>query len=355
MRDLDVNTHARRLRAFRVIRAAATIALWACLGCGGGHERAATADAPTPTPTLPRASFSATLGPPRTPTGTPEPTHGGSPGPSHTPPPVGSTATISPTPSLTFTPSLTPTEIPPAQQHGRLQIGRVQAAPGTIVSIDVTLVDVDEGVEIAGTQNDISLDGSPIALVENTDGDPYCVVNPEIDKEGTGFAFQPPGCEASGHCTGMRALVVSLSNTDAIPSGSQLYSCNVSVSAAAEVGATYALPCSLALGSSPAGDLLGIGCDDGAIEVLPLPTPLPTTVPDEGEEGTCYESSTCDQFPMQTTRGDCCRFWLRSGLPCTWCPAGMIDPASGSCTACVHPCAGLPTPTSLPDDLAAMD
>jgi hypothetical protein len=148
------------------------------------------------------------------------------------------------------------------------------------VSIDVTLLDVDEGVEIAGTQNDIFLEGSPIALVENTDGDPYCVANPVIDKEGTRFGFQPPGCEASGTCTGLRALVLSLSNTDPIPSGSRLYSCNIAVSAAAEVGATYALPCSIALASSPAGAPIGIGCDDGAIEVLPLPTP--SSLPDNG-------------------------------------------------------------------------
>jgi hypothetical protein len=212
------------------------------------------------------------------------------------------------------------------------------------VSIDVILLDVDKGVEIAATQNDISLDGSHVALIETLNGHPDCAVAPEIEKESSLFGFQPPGCQTSGNCTGMRAIILSFSNTDPIPSGSRLYSCNVAIKADADVGATYALPCSIAQAASPAGEAIGVECDAGAIEVVPIHTPGPTPEPDEF--GTCYESASCDQFPVRRTRAECCQFWLRSGLPCTWCPDGMVDPASGSCTACEYPCAPTPTPTS---------
>ena len=280
MRDLDGDTRAHR--ACNAIRTAASIALCVSMGCGGGgQERSVVANEPTPT--LPRPRFSATFSLPRTPTATPALAGGDSATPTPTPASLGGgTCTIPPTPPITLTPSVTPTPILPWEQQARLRIERVQAAPGSIVSVEVALVDVDEGVEIAGTQNDISLDGGQIALVENTDGKPDCTVSAEIDKEGTAFGCQPPGCAATGTCTGMRALVLSVSNVDPIPSGFRLYTCNIAVSAAAEIGATYALPCSLAMGASPAGEAIGVGCDDGAIEVVPVLTPGPTPEPDDG-------------------------------------------------------------------------
>lgn len=342
------NVFQRRMRWDMWISGLALgLALFTCVGCGGGHDSGSTADAlapgtarPTRTPI--RAAFTATAGgtAPRTAT----PTRSGQVPSARTaiPPrtPVTGTETVTPTVSAT------PTKTLPAEPHGVLSIGRAQGEPGAIVSVDVTLT-VDQGVDIAGTQNDLFFDPNQIAVLENPDGDPDCAVNPQLAKEATAFSFQPPGCGAGGGCMGVRALVLSFSNVDPIPSGSRLYTCNVAISAGAQPGAVYALPCSQAGASSPEGGTIEIECEDGEIEVVGG-APVPAQTPDPLAEGTCYESSTCDQFPMPTTHQHCCDFWRNSGLPCTWCPADMIDPSSGSCTQCVHPCEGLPTPTPTP-------
>ena len=321
---------------------AMSIALVTCAGCGDDHDSGSAASALTPRPTRTpiRAAFTATAaGTPRA--ATPTPSGNVLPAtPTVTPPTTPLTAT------QTFTPTVfvTPTSRPPLDPHGVLSIGRVRGEPGTIVSVDVTLTDVDPGVVIAGTQNDLLVGHNDIVGVENTDGDPACAVNPQLAKEGTSFAFLPPDCGASGSCTGLRAIVLSFSNIDPIPSGSRLYTCSVAILADAAPGAVYPLPCSQALASSPEGTPIEIDCEGGEIEVAGG-VPVPTPTPDPLAEGICYESSTCDQFPVPRTRAGCCEFWRNSSLPCTWCPADMIDPASGACTQCVHPCAGLPTAT----------
>jgi hypothetical protein len=187
--------------------------------------------------------------------------------------------------------SVTPTTTFSSHTHGALHIGRVRGEAGSFVSVDVTL-DVEEGVEIAGTQNDIFVGHGDLALVENTDGDPACAINPEIAKEDTRFAFQPPGCGVDGSCTGIRAIVVSFANVDPIPSGVVLYTCTVAIASGAQQGVVHALPCSNADASNPDGDEIAVDCTDGAIEVagvaptptLPSPggstsTPTPTVTP----------------------------------------------------------------------------
>lgn len=256
------------------------IALLACVGCGGGHDSGSAGSTLTPGPprathTPIRAAFTAT--PAGTVLRTATPTQSGSGLPA-TPTTTTTAPTTPGTETVTPTVSVTPTWTPPADPHGVLRIGRVSGEPGTIVSIDVTLSEVDQGVDIAGTQNDLSFDPAAIAVVENTDGDPDCAVNPAIDKGGTAFAFQPPDCGASGSCRGMRAIVVSFTNSDPIASGSRLYTCNVAISAAAPPGAVYALPCSSALAGSPDGRSIDLACEDGEIEIEggpPVPTPTP--------------------------------------------------------------------------------
>src|SRR5262249_31065261 len=105
---------------------------------------------------------------------------------------------------------------------GALRVGQVRGAPGATVAVDVAL-DVPNGVEISGVQNDLGYDPSRIAVSARSDGKPDCAVNPALGKEGTAFAFQPSGCAPPFGCTGVRALVLSFSNTDPIPSGSRLY------------------------------------------------------------------------------------------------------------------------------------
>ena len=90
------------------------------------------------------------------------------------------------------------------------------------------------GQSVAGLQNDIVFSANaPVAAAANH---PDCSVNPAINKGFTSFAFQPPGCTPQVSCTGMRAVVISLSNTNPIPDGSVLYTCNVAISPSAADG-----------------------------------------------------------------------------------------------------------------------
>lgn len=156
-------------------------------------------------------------------------------------------------------------------------LGSASGEAGDTVSFDVTL---ETGTEVAGTQNDIAFE-APIAIASKTNGRPDCNVNPEIEKGGTSFAFQPAGCTVGETCTGVRALVLALDNVDPIPTGSVLYSCNVNIAEGAEDG-TYPLTCSNPGASDPAGGALLAECTNGAIEVGVGPiTDTPTATPTE--------------------------------------------------------------------------
>ena len=275
----------------RVAGVGVGIALLACVGCGDDNDSGPAATlTPTPTRTAAvpnRAGFTAT--PRGTALRTATPTPGGSnlptstPGGTNLPTPSATTTppTTSGTETVTPTVSVVPTRTLPLEPHAVLSIGRVSGELGAIVSVDVTLSEVDQGVDISATQNDFSFDPDAIQVVENTKGDPDCAVNPAIDKENTAFSFQPPGCgDASARCTGVRAIVVSFTNTDPIVPGALLYTCNVAILAAAAPGVVYPLHCAQALASSPEGNAIEVECDDGEIEVEgspPGPTPTPAS------------------------------------------------------------------------------
>ena len=149
-------------------------------------------------------------------------------------------------------------------------VGETEGAPGDFVSFDVTLD--TGGLGVAGTQNDIAFDPStPIAAAGN--GNPQCRVNPNIDKSATTFRFQPPGCEDTGIglCTGIRALVLSLSNVDPIPDGSVMYGCSVAIAtdAPAEI---FPLVNDNVVSSDPEGIPLPTLGEDGAVTVVGGPT-----------------------------------------------------------------------------------
>lgn len=157
------------------------------------------------------------------------------------------------------------------------------------LSFDVTLETPLLGTEVAGTQNDITFSGGIGAAIQVkalANGKPDCAVNPDIDKTGTSFAFQPSGCTGEA-CTGVRALVLSLGNVDPIPNGSTLYTCQIQINNTAAAGTTYPLTCSNAGASDPAGVALTTSCTNGAVEVggvlgTPTSTPTVTTRPTGG-------------------------------------------------------------------------
>jgi len=150
-------------------------------------------------------------------------------------------------------------------------IGMAVGAQGDFVPFDVTL---QTGVEVGGTQNDITFPPeAPIAADEH--GQPMCAVNPDINKNGTSFAFQPPGCTVGTSCTAVRALVLALSNVDPIANGAVLYTCTVAIGAEVADG-TFPLTCSNAGASDPDGGALVTNCVNGSVVVGVQPTATST-------------------------------------------------------------------------------
>jgi hypothetical protein len=126
---------------------------------------------------------------------------------------------------------------------------------------------------VAGSQNDIAF-SSGTRVKAKADGKPDCGVNGDIDKDATSFAFRPSGCSGET-CTGIRALVLSRYNVDVIPTGSVLYTCNVSVAEGAS--GLQALTTLGVILSDPAGNAIAgaHGCSGGVL-VGGGPTRTPT-------------------------------------------------------------------------------
>lgn len=125
-----------------------------------------------------------------------------------------------------------------------LQGESVTAGTGDVVQMCIDLS--TGGQAIAATQNDLRWDSNCLSLVDR------CVVNPAIGKEL--LSNQRAGNE-------LRAIVISLSDTNPIPAG-QLYCCSMRVSAASgccavEIFATSA--------SDPEGQAVALGTSDGEI------------------------------------------------------------------------------------------
>jgi hypothetical protein len=133
-------------------------------------------------------------------------------------------------------------------------------------TIPVTVSLNTEGVDVAGTQNDIGF-GDGIAVAAKSNGRPDCAVNPDIEKGGTSFAFQPSGCTAGTDCTGVRALVLALDNVDPIPDGSVLYTCQVAI--AGDASGEIELTNSNTGASDPTGNALTTTGVSGNVTVGP--------------------------------------------------------------------------------------
>jgi hypothetical protein len=153
-----------------------------------------------------------------------------------------------------------------------IEVGDATGPADGNASLTVSL-SADAGVEVAGTQNDIGFDPNA-AVRAGSNGRPLCSANVAINKEGSAFSFQPPQCTVGTSCTAIRALVLSLSNVDPIPSGSALYTCDLATGAEG----TYALTCTGPGSSDPDGNALDTDCTDGEAVVggVIVDTPTPT-------------------------------------------------------------------------------
>jgi len=171
-----------------------------------------------------------------------------------------------------------------AQDAVQITIGDASGDPDTIVDLTVSMNTLVAGTECAGTQNDITFSGGVGAVVRvaaKANGKPDCAVNPDIDKTGTSFAFQPSGCTGDA-CTGLRALVLALDNVCPIcgtattecpavaPCPADLYTCKVSIAATAAAG-DYDMTISNVGASDPAGNALATAGVSGKVTVTGTP------------------------------------------------------------------------------------
>jgi hypothetical protein len=148
-----------------------------------------------------------------------------------------------------------------------IDVGIVAGSAGATVSVPVTL-DAD-GLAVAGVQNDITFNSlTPIAATGA--GTPDCAVNPDTGKS-LYTAFRPAGCTPGATCTGIRALVLSLTDLSPIPDG-VLYTCTVTIAPEAPAG-TYPLINSTLGSSDPLGTAQPVTGADGAIIVSEPPDP----------------------------------------------------------------------------------
>jgi hypothetical protein len=162
-------------------------------------------------------------------------------------------------------------EVPPpkvatreAAKTGKTTLGlsSAQGKRGDAVSISAKLA--TGGARIAGTQNDIVFDPTQIAIARDGSGQPACTANRQLKKDATAFSFVPKDC--GNNCTTVRALVLSLSNVEAIPDGSVLYTCRVQIRPEAAAG-TQRLKNTKVGFSDPTGRAIdGVG-EDGVVTV----------------------------------------------------------------------------------------
>ncbi|MBI3785777.1 MAG: hypothetical protein HY270_20480 [Deltaproteobacteria bacterium] len=165
-----------------------------------------------------------------------------------------------------------------AVSAGGLAIGSFSAAPGQVATIAVTLK--AQGQAIVGLQNEIEFDAINTPILAKDDSLPDCTVNAAINKPSTAFRFFPAGCSGAT-CTKVRAVVVSLSNTDPIADGSILYTCNVAVAAEAGAG-EFPLVCANALAALSEGPAPPTWTPTETPTLTPTgPTHTPTNTPNE--------------------------------------------------------------------------
>jgi hypothetical protein len=165
-----------------------------------------------------------------------------------------------------------------------LEIAGAAGAPGESVDIAVRLNTA--GAQIPGVQNDLYLDRALGFPLTGT-GSPACEINPDINKAPSFFNCQQPAADG---CLATRALVLSLSDVDSIPDGSELYRCPVRIPDDTPAG-HYRIGCAYAGASTLEGDPLPIRCQESEIVVV-------------ATEGTAAaQSGTATSDGCQITRG----------------------------------------------------
>jgi hypothetical protein len=176
--------------------------------------------------------------------------------------------TATPAAEPTATPPLPPTRTPATVTY---TVGAARGPHGASVTLGVTLVAA--GFQVYGTDNEIGF-ASGVRVLASASSAPDCKVNPALNKQGTFFAFRPPGCAPATSCNAVRAFVTARPGDSVTPvaDGTELYSCRFTIAGDAPVG-NVPLRCGNAEASAaPPGDpsrLVSAECTDGEVVVEP--------------------------------------------------------------------------------------
>jgi ELWxxDGT repeat protein len=167
----------------------------------------------------------------------------------------------------------TPTEVPPPATPTPtpdcgdgctvVTLSEGSGAPGDVTTIAAHLT--AEREPIAGVELDL-YPAPGLRLAATTAGDPDREADPESGKEAA-FAFRPGGCVPGVDCMGVHALVLSLTDVDAIPNGARLFECRVAIARGARPG-RYPVTAAMPGASDPDGNDVAVHATDGAVTVL---------------------------------------------------------------------------------------
>lgn len=196
---------------------------------------------------------------------------------------------------------------PAAAEPVRVVVGSGAATAGGAVSITVS---VDpSGNTVIGAGNDIEL-APPLAFALRPDGAFDCAANPALAPlQPPRFACVSPPPEP---CTRLRGLVFRVLGGGTLPAG-PLYTCVVTVSAAAAPGATLPLRLLAPRATGAAGRALAAAGASGAVTVLaptptptasatPVPSSTPSATPSPTPSLTATRTATVTRTPTRTPR-----------------------------------------------------
>ncbi len=182
---------------------------------------------------------------------------------------------VAPLPSVAPTSTATPVP-PPTPMPPRVRLGPISPVAGSSVSLPVS-IDVG-GFSASAVNIDLTFDPLNTPIVGLYTGAPSCVANPALLDVAGAFLFRPPDCVGPS-CNNLFGAVFPTFPVRAIPDGSVLFSCEISVRPEAAPGLyplnINALVVADLLGS-PISNPIGI---DGFIEVQPNAQVTPTSTP----------------------------------------------------------------------------
>jgi hypothetical protein len=152
-----------------------------------------------------------------------------------------------------------------------VSVDTVQGRPGSTISFGVRFSGAGSGANAVAT--DLAVE-QPSGLI-GAGNRPACTRNVQINKEATGFAFRPPGCDPAVNCTQVRAGVISLvqeNNATPLPDG-EVFRCSFTIPQNAPIGGAFNVNVAGASAVFPSGTEQNVtgASQGGQIRVVDVP------------------------------------------------------------------------------------